>query len=309
MRALLVVNPRATNTTERGRDVLIRALGSELKLDVVQTERRGHAVSLGRQAVADGMDVVVVLGGDGTVNEVAGGLLAHGPRPDLPLVAVVPGGSTNVFTRALGLPRDPVEATSVLLDGLHAGRERLIGVGRAGDRVFLFNAGVGLDAQTVRAIERRRRHGRGSPPASYVRAAAAEWLWATDRRRPALTLDRPGEDPVPGLHLAFVTVASPWTYLGRLPVHTNPAADFGSGLFVLALRRLGPVATGRTGFGMLRGRPRGRAVLRLEGLTACTVRADRPMAVQVDGDYLGERETVEFGWLPAALRVVPPAGV
>src|SRR5437868_15264249 len=108
MRALLVVNPKATLTTPRVRDVIARALGSELKLDIAETRRRGHATELGRQATADELDVVVVLGGDGTVNEVINGLLAHHDRgADIqraPLLAVVPGGSTNVFTRSLGLP-------------------------------------------------------------------------------------------------------------------------------------------------------------------------------------------------------------
>src|SRR2546423_13259499 len=111
MRALLVVNPKATATTTRMREVLVGALGRDLKLDVEETHRRGHARELGRQATEDGLDVVVALGGDGTVNEVVNGMLVHGPGLDVPSLAVVPGGSTNVFTRSLGLPQDPVEAT------------------------------------------------------------------------------------------------------------------------------------------------------------------------------------------------------
>src|SRR5262249_20278894 len=107
MRGLLVVNPRATATTARVRDVLARALGSDLKVDVPETQRRGHAIELGAQASDEAYDVVVVLGGDGTVNEVINGLLRNGPRTDQPALAVVPGGSTNVFSRALDIPRDP----------------------------------------------------------------------------------------------------------------------------------------------------------------------------------------------------------
>ena len=121
MRALLVVNPMATATTERMRDVLTHALASETKLDVVQTQARGHATSLAREAVADRLDVVVALGGDGTVNEVVNGLLADGPAAGLPALAVVPGGNANVFARALGLPASPVEATGLLLDALRSG--------------------------------------------------------------------------------------------------------------------------------------------------------------------------------------------
>src|SRR4051794_32570966 len=108
MRALLVVNPKATTTSERARDVLVRALRSEVELTVEVTRRRGHAAELARRAIAQKLDVVVTLGGDGTVNEVVNGLLTPAPASnlDIPALAVVPGGSTNVFARALGLPKD-----------------------------------------------------------------------------------------------------------------------------------------------------------------------------------------------------------
>src|ERR687894_2205258 len=131
MRALVVVNPAATSTTAKMRDVLVGALASELKLDVVETAHRGHGRELGLQAVAEGMDLVVSVGGDGTVNEVVNGLLADGPAPHVPMLAVVPGGSTNVFSRALGRSRDPVEATAEILASLRAGRTRLISLGTA----------------------------------------------------------------------------------------------------------------------------------------------------------------------------------
>src|SRR6266487_3461292 len=148
MRALLVVNPAAT-TTRKGRDVLVRALASDLKLEVEETGHRGHAAALACRAARDGVDVVVALGGDGTVNEVVNGLLTDGARPGLPLLAVVPGGSTNVFVRMLGLPEDPIEATGEILDGLRSRRTRPVGLGveaEAGDRWFTFNAGFGFDA-------------------------------------------------------------------------------------------------------------------------------------------------------------------
>ena len=97
MRALLVVNPKATTTSGRTKDVLAHALASDLKLEVVATMYRGHARDLARDAAASGtVDLVVALGGDGTVNEVVNGLLAEGPSEHLPRLAVVPGGSTNV---------------------------------------------------------------------------------------------------------------------------------------------------------------------------------------------------------------------
>src|SRR5580692_4968943 len=160
---MLVVNPKATATSERERDILTRALGSDLKLDVVQTAYRGHAIELGAQAAEAGLDLVVVLGGDGTINEIVNGLLGSGPwqgsAAATPALAVVPGGSTNVFSRALGIARDPVVATSELLEALRAGRSRRIGLGRVDDRWFTFTAGLGIDADAVRRVERARNKG------------------------------------------------------------------------------------------------------------------------------------------------------
>src|SRR3954465_5851600 len=177
MRALLVVNPKATATTARARDVLAHALASETKLEVVQTKARGHAIELGHRARTEGFDVVVALGGDGTVNEVVNGLLHDGPGPDVPSLAVVPGGSTNVFTRTLGLSREPVEATGEILDALRTGSRRIIGLGRAPGpaaehtRWFTFCAGLGLDAEVVREVEQHRHKGRRSTPTLFVTTA------------------------------------------------------------------------------------------------------------------------------------------
>jgi diacylglycerol kinase family enzyme len=160
MRALLVVNPKATTTSERARDVLAHALASEVKLDVVHTTHRDHATELASQAAADGLDLVVALGGDGTVNECVNGILSEGPREDLPAFAVVPAGSTNVFARALGLPNSPVEATGVLLQALMEDRRRRVGLGTADGRWFTFNAGLGVDAGAVGRVEAPRSKGR-----------------------------------------------------------------------------------------------------------------------------------------------------
>src|SRR3954471_14596741 len=200
MRALVVVNPAATATTPKARDVLVRALASDLKVDVVETEHRGHGRELGRRAVEDGVDVVVTLGGDGTVNEVVNGMLEHGPAPHLPTLAVVPGGSTNVFSRALGRSRNPVEATAEILDSLRAGRTRLVslgtasasGTGAAGEwsdpRWFVFAAGMGFGAHLLARVEAQRAKGRRSTGLLYVREATTAFLLRRERRRPAITV-------------------------------------------------------------------------------------------------------------------------
>ena len=139
----MVVNPSATTTTAAGRDVLAHALASELKIEILHTRYRGHAAEATAKAAAAGTELVVALGGDGTVNEVVNGMLSGGVA-DAPALAVVPGGSANVFARALGISRDPLEATAELLRALTAGRLRPVGLGRADDRWFTFNAGLGL---------------------------------------------------------------------------------------------------------------------------------------------------------------------
>jgi diacylglycerol kinase family enzyme len=305
VRALLVVNPAATTTTPRGREVIARALASELKLEVEETSHRGHAAALAVRAARDGSDVVVALGGDGTVNEVVNGLLTDGPRPDVPALAVVPGGSTNVFARALGLPPHPFDAAAEILGALRAGRTRRIGLGLADDRWFTFNAGFGFDAEVVRRIERRRRAGEETSHGRFVRAGIAHFF-AYDRRHPALTLQRPGHDDESGLFFALVSNTQPWTYLGERELQPSPEASFDAGLDIFAPRSMSVLTTLRYLSRVLRGRApaASRRLLRVHDLTDFTLRADRPTALQVDGDWLGERESVRFRAVRDALPVV-----
>ena len=305
MRALLVVNPKATATTERVRDVLAHALASETKLDVVQTQARGHATSLARQAATDGLDVVVALGGDGTVNEVVNGLLADGPRAGLPALAVVPGGNANVFARGLGLPDSPVEATSQLLEALRHERRRSVGLGRVDERWFTFCAGLGLDAEVVRRVERKRAKGRRATPGLFVRQGVRQFFLHAQRRVPGITVHADGREPE-RVGLALVCSSDTWTYLGTRPVRPCPDASFDLGLDLFALRSLGTVSTLRHLRQILAAspRPRGRTVLSLHDLDGFRLTADRPLALQVDGDDLGDRTEVVFRAVPNALDVV-----
>jgi diacylglycerol kinase family enzyme len=251
--------------------------------------------------------VVVTLGGDGTVNEVVNGLMGYGDRAaDRPALAVVPGGSTNVFARALGLPGDWIDGTGVILEALRDGASRTIGLGRADDRYFTFCAGLGLDAAVVRRVERARVRGRVSTPALYMQSAVAQYFLKTDRRHPAITLERPGDAPVPELATVIVQNTAPWSYLGERPLNPNPHASFDTGLDVMALRALHVPSTLRTVTQILSRKPdpRGRQVLRLHDVGEFSLRATRPQPFQVDGDYLGEREKVRFTAVAEALRVI-----
>ena len=339
MRALVVVNPAATSTSAKMRDVLVGALASELKLDVVETGHRGHARELGEQAAAHGVDLVVSVGGDGTVNEVVNGLLAKGPAPQLPMLAVVPGGSTNVFSRALGRSRDPVEATAEILASLRVGRTRLVSLGTASamgtstapvsgtepgtaaavasvdaaahdewtaPRWFVFAAGLGFDAEVIARVESRRAAGRRSTGALNVREATSAFLLGRERRRPAMTMQPPGEPPLEELFLCLVSNVSPWTYLGARPVNPSPEASFDTGLDVFAMGRMGAVRMLHTLRQTLTHRPDawGRGVHRRHDLEELRVTAVRPQGWQVDGDHLGTATGLRVRQVPAALRVV-----
>jgi diacylglycerol kinase family enzyme len=307
VRALFIVNPYATTTTAVRREVITRALASELDLNVVQTRYRGHAGHVAEGAARDGHELVLTLGGDGTVNEVVNGMLrARPPGAGAPLFAPLPGGSANVFTRALGLPADLVDATGQVLGALQEHRTRSIGLGLAGQRYFCANAGLGLDAEVVRVVEGLRARGRGASAAMYVWAAVRQFCAVTNRRVPALSLERDGAPALHGLFLGIVSNSSPWTYLGQRPVFASPRAGFDTGLDLLAVRRLGTLRTLNLVRQMLSrgGGPSGRHVVSLHDQPALSFRAARPMAFQVDGEYVGEREHVMLRSIPNALRVL-----
>jgi diacylglycerol kinase family enzyme len=150
VRLLLIVNETATAVTARRRVLVQRVLGAGHKLEVEETSRRGHAARIARGAALDGMDVVVVLGGDGTLSEAADGLAGTATA-----LAPLPGGSTNVFARSIGVVYDPVQAAERLVDSLSRRNFKRIGLGVAEGRRFLFHAGLGLDAAVIARVERR----------------------------------------------------------------------------------------------------------------------------------------------------------
>jgi diacylglycerol kinase family enzyme len=316
VRALLVANPHATTATAAGRDVIARAMAGEVKLDVLETERRGHATEAAEQAVRDGVELVVAHGGDGTLNEVVNGVLAAtdgrpGDTLDGPAVGIVPGGSANVFARALGVPVDPMAATARLLEAVGRRTTRLVGLGHAqpdqgvAGRWFTFNAGLGWDAEVVAAVERARAAGREASPLRYTAAAVREYL--AQRRTPrSMTVEIAGAAAVTDVRLAIVSTTDTWTYLGSRAVRTNPGSVIGAGLGVFGLRDLGAGTVATTLRHILRagGDPHGRNVLRQDVVGHVRVRAADPVALQVDGEHLGSHRDVRFRAVTGALRVV-----
>ncbi|MFD4031810.1 diacylglycerol/lipid kinase family protein [Streptomyces sp. NPDC058637] len=321
MRALLVVNPTATTTSARVRDVLIHALASEMKLEAVMTEYRGHARDLGRRAAdSDDIDLVVALGGDGTVNEVVNGLLHRGPDIDsLPSLAVVPGGSTNVFARALGIPNDAVEATGAILDALADRSGRTVGLGLAAgtpgtadeavpERWFTFCAGLGFDAGVLGRVEQKRERGKRSTHPLYVRQVVRQFLEEPHRRDGLITLDVPGRDPVTDLALSIICNTAPWTYLGNRPMYAAPKASFDTGLDILGLKRLTTAAVARYATQLLTSSPEkgphGKHAVSFHDLGDFTLHSKAPLPFQMDGDHLGLRTSVTFTGVRRALRVI-----
>ena len=312
MRAVLIVNPNATSTTPAGRDLLAHALESRVKLTVAHTDHRGHAIEIARDAAREGVDVLIVHGGDGTVNEVVNGILGEvGVGDPAPAVGVVPGGSANVFARALGISPDPIEATNQLVDLLSDFRRRKswrrIGLMDCGERWAVFTAGMGVDGETVAAVEAQRDKGRKVTAWRYIRVAIRANL-AAARKEPSLTVHLPDCEPVTGVHFAFVSNSSPWTYANTRPVWTNPTTTFETGLGVFATTSMNVWANLRLVRQMLARRPRLEAehLIRDDDLPWLRVTSDTPVACQIDGDYLGPRNVMTFTAVPNALAVVAP---
>jgi diacylglycerol kinase family enzyme len=329
MRGLLIVNPNATSMTGTVIDLAVRSLAGLVDLDVERTKYRGHAREL---AAAARGELVIVLGGDGSINEVVNGIMGQnggsgGGEPDggpgdggpgdgsggggsgdggKPLIAVIPGGGANVLARALGLPVDAAAAIRRVREVIAAGHYRTIGLGLAADRYFTFSAGLGMDAETVGEVDRLRTEGYRESTPLFLRTMVRQF-YRTDRRRPALTLERDGQPPIDELFLTIITNRSPWTYFRDRPLLPVPNPDFNSGLDLLALRQL-RLTTVLNAIGQMlyiRSRPtRGRDMLSVLGSESFTLRSARPIAFQVDGEYLGEIEAVKFQFVPHALRVV-----
>jgi diacylglycerol kinase family enzyme len=322
VRGILIVNPHATSMTGTVTDLVVRSLSGTIDLRVERTQYRGHA---GEIAAAAGDELVIVLGGDGSINEVINGLMHRnamsadagegeaglagaglaGVGP--PLIAVIPGGGGNVFARALGLPADAAEAIRRVRDVIEEGKYRTVGLGLAGDRYFTFSAGLGMDAEVVHEVEKARASGRKESTSLFLRTMVRHLYRGTDRRTPALTLERDGQPPLRGLFLTIITNRSPWTYYRGRAVLPVPNPDFNSGLDVLALCRVSLTTIYGAVLQMLLIRkrpPRGRNLTAVHGVESLTVRSTRPIAFQVDGEYLGEVEEVKFQFIPHALRVV-----
>jgi diacylglycerol kinase family enzyme len=304
VKLLLLLNPSASSVTARARVVIRKALSADHDVTVAETSRRGHALRLAQDAATGDIDAVVVLGGDGTLNEAANGLAGTETA-----LAVLPGGSTNVFARTIGVADDPIEAAGQLLGAFERDSRRRIGLGSVNGRYFLFHVGMGFDAAVVAQVERRAALKRYAGHPLFVYAAFTTWLRHYDRGRPRLAVHTPDGGLVDDGYLCLCFNSNPYTYLGDRPLNVAPEADLERGLVAVTFRTLGAVqllAIVASALGTGSWLRRHRKIDYRTDLASLTVRGYGPFPYQVDGDHLGETEQLELRHEPDALTIVQP---
>ena len=304
---MLIVNGAASSVNARIKVVIRAALAADHRVDLVETNRRGHASRLARGAAAAGCDVVVTLGGDGTLNEAANGLA--GTKTAL---ATLPGGSTNVFARAIGLPNDAIEATAVLLHTLEEPETsiRSVGLGKADDRYFLFHCGLGFDAALVEQVERHASLKRWAGHPLFAWAGVSAWLRHYDHRRPRFAVRGPDGLDIEDAVFAIVANTNPYTYLGNRPFDVAPDTTLDTPLTAVVIRDLRLLRIGQLAAAALSSSDR---LARVKGVTIrrdvsrCQVVGFGPFPYQMDGESMGYVDALEIVHVPGVLRLVTPA--
>ncbi len=303
MKVLFIVNSSASSVTARAKVVIHKALSADHEVTLAETSRRGHAARLAQGAAATGTELVIVLAGDGTLNEAANGLAGTSTA-----LAPLPGGSTNVFARTLGLPDDPVEATGALLDAVARRSIRRVGLGSVNKRYFLFHCGIGYDAAVVSVVERRGQLKRYAGHPLFVYAAIDTWLRHYDRRHPHFAVQHDDGTLIEDGYFGICFNTDPYTYLGARPLSLAPDATLDSALTMLTIRTLKLSGLAPLVLRALRGKriAGARCVDYHPNVTGFTVRGHGTFPYQVDGDYLGEVSTLRFRYEPEIIDLVIP---
>ncbi|MEA2972718.1 MAG: hypothetical protein QOG82_1176 [Actinomycetota bacterium] len=319
MKVTLLVNPYASTVTPKKQRLVEATLAASHELSVLCTTCRDHATALAADAAAGGAEVVVVLGGDGTLNEAANGLVGTDTA-----MAPLPGGSTNVFARTIGVPRKLVKAAAQLDASLAAGSIRRMPLGVVNGRRFLFHAGLGFDAAVVAQVERRPALKHKLGQTAFVFATLTTLARHFDLGRPHFTLHvGPGtggtgtggtgtggdESTVLGAY-SIVMNSNPYTYMGRIPLNLTTDATPGRGLVAITVRNMHLPAvvgllTSAIGSGK-RLRTNRRVDYRPDLLSFTVTGLEGPFPYQIDGDFLGLTEQLEFSYEPHALAIVAP---
>jgi diacylglycerol kinase family enzyme len=304
VRLLLVVNSFASSVTARNRVLIEQALSQVAAVEVRETNRRGHATRFAHDATLRGIDVVAALGGDGTLNEVVNGLAGTDT-----MLAVLPGGSTNVFARTIGEPNDPVTATRLVAEALAAGHHRRIGLGRVNGRYFTFHTGIGFDAAVVAEVEKRGSAKRWLGHPLFAYAGLKTWLVGYDRKRPHFSVRYPDGTELTDGYFTLVLNTNPYTYLGNRPFDLTPDAGLDHPLVAVTFRSLGAAVMLRNIARTLTtgGVSPNRSLDLRTRLPSLVVESDRPFPYQVDGDHLGDTRRLVFQDAPDCLTLVAPA--
>ena len=299
-RLLLVVNPVARTFSKPVLAVIEKALSADFRLEVAETKERGHASELAAQAAADGADLVVVLSGDGTINEVLNALAGTETA-----LGVLPGGATNILVRALGLPLNPVEATGVLIAKALDDEAFKLSLGIADGRYFAVNCGAGVDAAAMRRLDERFPKTKSKFDRAAFRAVAWELLVGYAGRTADLDVRVDEREPVAALS-AMVGRTDPYTYYKGRGLRMTPEASLDGGLDVLSVRKLRRRSVQRIAwqvFGSAR-HVHGRDIDYVHDASHVMVTSATPFPVQVDGDSMGDHLRLEIGVAPEALWVV-----
>ncbi len=294
MSTALIVNPQATRVTPELTVAVERELSASGPVETFLTERPLHAGDLA-EGLDPGIERIFVFAGDGGFNEVVNGLTRDVP------VGFLPGGSTSVLPRALGLPRDPIEAARALV---RSSSERSISLGRVNGRRFTFSAGLGLDAELVRRVDGLGRES-GSRASDVAFARELLGLFAERRGRFDPAMEVVGVGPVA---FALVANGNPYSYVGRIPLRIAPKARFEKGLDLVAPRRLRARALPEVAWWALAGRGQDRSskVLYVHDADELRIVSECPVPLQVDGEDLGDVTEAHFEAERAALRVLVP---
>jgi diacylglycerol kinase family enzyme len=308
-RMLIIVNPYATTVSDRLRNLVVYALQGRYEVEAVSTEAQNHATEIGREVADHGYDIVVAFGGDGTLNEVVNGLAGT----DVP-VSMLPGGSTNVVCRTLGIPNDVVDATEHLLTLADDWAPRKIDLGKVDGRHFVFACGVGIDATVVERVDAHPRLKAKAGPYYYSWAGVSAFYRRYLHNAVKVKVESGGES-VEGV-TAIVQNSDPFTYFASRPIRVceGIAIDDGTlsmGVLKRATQRDMPTLLRRL-FSESNPAARHRQVHHFDDVTAATVSSastdkegqPRPFPLQVDGDYIGDRTRVELRAEPGALTIV-----
>jgi diacylglycerol kinase family enzyme len=298
-KVVLIANPKAGGMGGGLLKEAAAGLTGDFALEVCETSGRDVATGLAHEAVAAGADAVIVLGGDGTVNEVAQAIVnSH------VVLGIIPAGTTNVMARAIGIPEDVVDASRFLAARLDGNGRTRINVGRIGERYFLFGAGMGLDAEVIRLVEERPERKRKLGHFFFLQQALA----TAGRHRGAepsiaMTVDGGHQEMV---LLALIANAGPFTYFGRRPLHVFPQVQLQGGLdaFGLAGMGRGTVLRLAWAFFVSRSHVRWENSSYYHDVRTIELRAASPLPVEVDGDYIGEWDQVTVSLIPRALDLL-----